>query len=561
MNKSLASFWLFIIWVSIMFALYPGTGWAGFLVFGPETFQRETGEPQKVLRAFSVDNPSGTFWLQVSNGSGGKNLVSSAVIWLNGEEVVGPEEFNQQVLGFSKDLTLQADNVLEVEVRGIPGSFLTIEVREVDPNPSHFNPENDLWGLNYGDFISLWWAPQEGASEYILSRSFSSEGPWEEDVRTSDSKAVDFTPDARVTDLCYRVEALDANSVVIRSYDPVCIPKFVENPQAATSNLKEQIFANTLQPYNTTTTPQPYNTMCLSDAQFVDVNTMTLQQIKTFLADRNSFLRTDIEDVDGVIINPAQLIFDAAQEEGINPQVLLTTMQKESGAVKLQVRPKDPLRLQLIMGFSSPSTIRDQINDAAAQFRRDLDRLNLGNPTFGGWQVGEPRQSVDHELDPNIDPILVTPATKAVAVLFSYNPVVGEGWGGAAGRGGNFLFCAVWSDFGFSGPSTACDTPQTCGTYVVGICGSGSGCPFPICAQIAEGGGVCVEGSTRCASVPNCTTSADCGSGEFCVVNTCCGVGKCAPEPVQCPTVDGSSSSATAAEAEDGAVGPTLMSP
>jgi hypothetical protein len=97
-----------------------------------------------------------------------------------------------------------------------------------DPNPTVLNPENDLWGLNYGDFISLWWAPQEGASEYILSRSFSSEGPWEEDVRTSDSKAVDFTPDARVTDLCYRVEALDANSVVIRSYDPVCIPKFVE---------------------------------------------------------------------------------------------------------------------------------------------------------------------------------------------------------------------------------------------------------------------------------------------------------------------------------------------
>ncbi len=38
---------------------------------------------------------------------------------------------------------------------------------------------------------------------------------------------MDVTPDARLKDLCYKVEAIDVKGNVIRRYEPVCVPKFV----------------------------------------------------------------------------------------------------------------------------------------------------------------------------------------------------------------------------------------------------------------------------------------------------------------------------------------------
>ncbi|HEX9271073.1 MAG TPA: hypothetical protein VGA01_02545 [Candidatus Binatia bacterium] len=44
-------------------------------------------------------------------------------------------------------------------------------------------------------------------------------------ARTSGSK-IDQTPDARKTDLCYKVEAINTLGQVIRIYQPMCVPKF-----------------------------------------------------------------------------------------------------------------------------------------------------------------------------------------------------------------------------------------------------------------------------------------------------------------------------------------------
>jgi hypothetical protein len=37
---------------------------------------------------------------------------------------------------------------------------------------------------------------------------------------------VDRTPEARLKDLCYRVEATDESGAVIRVYQPICVPKY-----------------------------------------------------------------------------------------------------------------------------------------------------------------------------------------------------------------------------------------------------------------------------------------------------------------------------------------------
>lgn len=229
--------------------------WAGPIVFGPQQFTRAAGEPQKEVVTFTVGDPTGTFWLQVKNGQAvpkpgaepgiveSRNLVSSAVIMLNGSQVAGPEDFNQNVFGFQKDVMLQASNVLEVELRGAPGSLLTVQLRRAEPNVTVQNSARDLDGLNMGDQVILGWSLEDRAAEYVLFRAPSLEGPWEERgrvdsvaARTGGSK-VDITPDARLKDLCYKVDALDAKGKVVRRYEPICVPKFVEKKRQSLNPL------------------------------------------------------------------------------------------------------------------------------------------------------------------------------------------------------------------------------------------------------------------------------------------------------------------------------------
>ena len=75
-----------------------GNTWGSELsVFGPKIYIRETQKPQVVTDTFNVADPSGTFTLIVMNGRNGQNRVSSAIIRINGKQILGPSDFNQQV--------------------------------------------------------------------------------------------------------------------------------------------------------------------------------------------------------------------------------------------------------------------------------------------------------------------------------------------------------------------------------------------------------------------------------------------------------------------------------
>jgi hypothetical protein len=98
------------------------------------------------------------------------------------------------------------------------------------------NGPQDLSGENMGDFIILWWSddPSISITTYVMYRSPSQTGPWQEigrmqaDVSIISGGKVDYTPDARLKTLCYKVEALDAAGRVVRTYQPMCIPKYAE---------------------------------------------------------------------------------------------------------------------------------------------------------------------------------------------------------------------------------------------------------------------------------------------------------------------------------------------
>jgi hypothetical protein len=100
------------------------------VVFGPETFTRNAGEPQVVTRNFSVQDSSQPYTLIIRSGQNGVGIVSSAVITLNGAAMAAPSDFNKQTGLIIKPARLQQDNTLSVKISGQPGSFLTVTVKQ-----------------------------------------------------------------------------------------------------------------------------------------------------------------------------------------------------------------------------------------------------------------------------------------------------------------------------------------------------------------------------------------------------------------------------------------------
>ncbi len=62
-------------------------------------------------------------------------LVSSSVVTINGVQVLGPSNFNQNVSEVDVPVTLQASNTISVQVRGQPGGTLAIQIVGFDNEP------------------------------------------------------------------------------------------------------------------------------------------------------------------------------------------------------------------------------------------------------------------------------------------------------------------------------------------------------------------------------------------------------------------------------------------
>src|SRR5215471_21578580 len=109
-----------------------------FPAFGPQDYTRGTGDPVTVTTNFSVLNPNTQYTLKVFNGGLQDNqteLVSSGFVIVNGVQVLGPSNFNQNVTEVDVPVTLQTSNTISVQVRGQPGGVLTIQIIGVDNDP------------------------------------------------------------------------------------------------------------------------------------------------------------------------------------------------------------------------------------------------------------------------------------------------------------------------------------------------------------------------------------------------------------------------------------------
>jgi hypothetical protein len=95
-------------------------------VFGPVRLQRATGKPAVETHTVSTKGFKAPFRLVVENGEGPAR-VSSAIVRVDGRQLMGPADFNAQVEKPAEfEVAAGATMVLEVEVRGAPGSALTV---------------------------------------------------------------------------------------------------------------------------------------------------------------------------------------------------------------------------------------------------------------------------------------------------------------------------------------------------------------------------------------------------------------------------------------------------
>ncbi|MBW1644417.1 MAG: tandem-95 repeat protein, partial [Deltaproteobacteria bacterium] len=106
-------------------------------VFGPNKYLRTSGAPNVYTDTFSAIAGEGR--LIVKNGSwDGENrmvdAISTASVFVNGQQIFSPSDFNQQVYLLEKPVSLSENNTISIELASSPGSYLIIEVREeVDP--------------------------------------------------------------------------------------------------------------------------------------------------------------------------------------------------------------------------------------------------------------------------------------------------------------------------------------------------------------------------------------------------------------------------------------------
>lgn len=116
--------------VSFLLICYclPQLIYAETLNFGPEFYTRGRGKPQKVTKNFSVQNPDAEFTLNVQQGDGKKERVSSALIEINDVKVIGPEEFSKQTVTITRAVKLKKDNTIAVELRSEPGSSIVVSI-------------------------------------------------------------------------------------------------------------------------------------------------------------------------------------------------------------------------------------------------------------------------------------------------------------------------------------------------------------------------------------------------------------------------------------------------
>ncbi len=131
-----------LLTIFIFFVLFVGKSFAVEVrIWGPNKYSRTSGAPNIYIDSFSTMPGQGKLVVKngtMDNKSRIQDSLSSAIISVNGEQILGPRDFNSQVYLLESPLNLAENNNFSIELASSPGSYLTIEIIieiELPPDP------------------------------------------------------------------------------------------------------------------------------------------------------------------------------------------------------------------------------------------------------------------------------------------------------------------------------------------------------------------------------------------------------------------------------------------
>jgi len=179
----------------------------------------------------------------------------------------------------------------------------------------------------------------------------------------------------------------------------------------------------------------------IGDSEILDSTAMSLEEIRELLALKGGYLANySAPNPDGVIMKAADIIYDRAITNKVNPKFLIVLLQKEQSLIE----EASPTQTQLdwATGYGCPDgascNVRwqgfwKQVNSASLQFRDYMDNPQLYTYKAGQtYTFSNPYSTIKNETT------LVTPANQATAALYNYTPHV---------YNGNYNFYKIWQRY------------------------------------------------------------------------------------------------------------------
>lgn len=174
----------------------------------------------------------------------------------------------------------------------------------------------------------------------------------------------------------------------------------------------------------------------ISNQEFTDTTALDAIGIQAFLEDRNSFLADYKEDG----VEAAQILFESASKSGVNPFVLLATLEKESSLV---TRQKEPKERQLAASMGYGYTDGGNYTGGAKSFRRQVDK---GAELLGTLYQEAQAQTFPMKFRADYGKHEVQIDNAATLALFRYTPHTVDTGLKVVG-GGNYRFRKVLEEF------------------------------------------------------------------------------------------------------------------
>ncbi|MCK5798987.1 MAG: hypothetical protein KAI47_17465 [Deltaproteobacteria bacterium] len=177
----------------------------------------------------------------------------------------------------------------------------------------------------------------------------------------------------------------------------------------------------------------------VSDDAFFDTSAVDVATVQSFLEHTIYGTRSFLADfVDDRGVSFAQSLHKEAIDAGVNPLVLLVTLQKESSLVSKTKRPSKA-KLAWALGCGCPDGrscmtayrgLEGQVHCAADLIMRAKTALDAGGTTLSGRRPGMTMKTSDGKR--------ITLINQATTILYTYTPWI------LVGRGGNWLYWNIW---------------------------------------------------------------------------------------------------------------------